>query len=173
MKMIKDLQISIVKWSIWKRVQFILAGCIFILLVAIAVQIIIAVNMHNQEKFVMENSGFAMLKEGNGLQTVISQTGSISNKDFGYRSGLFKPSDGVRDRPIADKTIERITSQLKLQCIMEINGEMTAYISIEGLGLKKCCIGEKVGDIFTVVKIDKKNKCADVSIIGHKVRLSL
>ncbi|HUW18935.1 MAG TPA: hypothetical protein VMW16_06505 [Sedimentisphaerales bacterium] len=87
------------------------------------------------------------------------------------RPSLFKPSSALHDKPMADKTIERIRSQLKLQCIMEIKGERTAYIDVKGAGLKKCKVGDCIDDLFTVVNIDKKS--IEITIIGHKVSLSL
>jgi len=87
------------------------------------------------------------------------------------RPGLFKASTPLRDKPMADKTIERIKSQLKLQCIMEMNGEPVAYVHIKGTGLKKCKVGDSVSDLFTVLNIDKRS--IEITIIDHKVTLSL
>lgn len=87
------------------------------------------------------------------------------------RQGLFKSVTPLRDKPMADKTIERIKSQLKLQCIMEMNGEPVAYVNIKGAGLKKCKVGDSVSDLFTVLNINKKS--IEVTIVDHKVTLSL
>jgi len=87
------------------------------------------------------------------------------------RQGLFKSVTPLRDKPMADKTIERIKSQLKLQCIMEMNGEPVAYVNIKGTGLKKCKVGDSVSDLFTVLNINKKS--IEVTIVDHKVTLSL
>ena len=90
-----------------------------------------------------------------------------------FRAGLFKAATGLRDKPIADKTIERIKSQLKLQCIMEMNGQPVAYISIKSDGLRKCSIGDYVNDLFTVLDINKQNKSVEISILEHKITLTL
>ncbi|HEX3006985.1 MAG TPA: hypothetical protein VHO90_05155 [Bacteroidales bacterium] len=87
------------------------------------------------------------------------------------RKGLFKPSTPLSDKPIADSTIEKIKSQLQLQCIMALNNEPIAYINITGVGLRKCKVGENFQDLFTVVGINTNS--VDVTIIGHKVTLSL
>lgn len=87
------------------------------------------------------------------------------------RKGLFKPSTPLLDKPMADKTIERIKSQLKLQCIMEMNKETVAYINIKGMGLRKCKVGDSVHDLFTVVSINKNS--VGITIVGHNVTLSL
>lgn len=87
------------------------------------------------------------------------------------RQGLFKSVTPLRDKPMADKTIERIKSQLKLQCIMEMNGEPVAYVNIKGAGLKKCKVGDSVSDLFTVLNINKKS--IEITIVDHKVTLSL
>lgn len=87
------------------------------------------------------------------------------------RMRLFKSATPLRDKPMADKTIERIRSQLKLQCIMEMNGEPVAYVNIKGVGLKKCKVGDTVGDLFTVLNISKKS--IEITIVDHRVTLSL
>ena len=86
------------------------------------------------------------------------------------RSGLFKPSTGV-SKPMADKTIQKIKSRLKLQCVMEMSGEKVAYIHIKGIGLKKCSVGDSIEDLFTVININKKD--VELSIIEHKVTLRM
>jgi len=87
------------------------------------------------------------------------------------RPGLFKSAAPLGDKPMADKTIEKILSQLKLQCIVQIDGQPTAYINVENGGLKKCRVGETVADLFTVVNVNKKS--VELTIIGHPVTLSL
>lgn len=92
------------------------------------------------------------------------------NSSF-FRTGLFKSAVALQGKPIADKTIERIKSQLKLQCIMTLNGQLVAYINIKEVGLKKCIVGDTVNDLFTVLNINETKKCVDISIIDHKVTL--
>jgi len=87
------------------------------------------------------------------------------------RPNLFKAASQLADKPMADKTIERIKSQLQLQCIMEMNGEQVAYINITGLGLKKCCVGDSVNDLFTVLNINKNS--VEITIVDHKVTLNI
>jgi hypothetical protein len=87
------------------------------------------------------------------------------------RPGLFKSETSLNDKPMADKTIEMIRSQLKLQCIMDLNGERVAYVKIKDKGLKKCRIGDSVDDLFTVVNIDKES--IEITIVGHKQILKL
>jgi hypothetical protein len=87
------------------------------------------------------------------------------------RPNLFKASTPLRDKPMADKTIERIKSQLKLRCIMEIDSEPVAYINVKGVGLKKCKVGDCINDLFTVVRINQKT--VETTIIGHRVTLRL
>lgn len=94
-----------------------------------------------------------------------------NNPPFDIRTNLFKPATPLRDKPVADKTIEKIKSKLKLQCIMEINHEPTAYIQIDGAGLKQCRSGQTIHDLFTVLAIHQDR--VDVSIIDHKVTLRM
>ena len=85
------------------------------------------------------------------------------------RTGLFKSASTVSDNPMADKTIERIRSELKLQCVMDMNGQRVAYIKIKSVGLRKCVVGETVEDMFTVIDINDKR--VDLKIIGHNIVL--
>lgn len=87
------------------------------------------------------------------------------------RRGLFKSATSVGDKPMADKTIQRIRSQLKLQCIMRINNEPVAYVNVKNAGLKRCRVGESVDDLFTVLNIHAES--IEISIVGHRVTLSL
>lgn len=87
------------------------------------------------------------------------------------RTGLFKSATPLRNKPMADRTVERIKSKLKLKCVMEINQEPTAYINIEGVGLKQCRVGQSVNDLFTVLSIDKDS--VGISIVEHKVVLRM
>ena len=87
------------------------------------------------------------------------------------RSGLFKLDTSIRDKPMADKTIEMIRSQLKLQCILDLNGEPVAYVHIKDKGLRRCRVGDSVDDLFTVLGINEKS--VEISIVGHRQTLSL
>jgi len=90
---------------------------------------------------------------------------------FTPRPGLFKSVGAIQDKPMADKTVERIRSQLKLRCVMHIQGEAVAYVSIKNQGVKKCRVGESVADLFTVISIQPKS--IEISIVDHRVTLSL
>jgi hypothetical protein len=87
------------------------------------------------------------------------------------RSGLFKLDTSIRDKPMADKTIEMIRSQLKLQCILELNGEPVAYVHIKDKGLRRCRVGDCIDDLFTVIGINEKS--IEITIVGHRQILSL
>lgn len=87
------------------------------------------------------------------------------------RPGLFQSATPLADKPMADKTIEKIVAQLKLRCIVQINGQPVAYINIENAGMKRCRAGDTVANLFTVVRIHEKS--VDLTIVGHPVTLSL
>jgi len=87
-----------------------------------------------------------------------------------FRAGLFKSETPLINKPMADKTVEKIKSQLKLQCIMELDGELVAYVKIKGNGMKKCKVGDIVSDLFTVLNINKKG--IEIKIVGHRESLS-
>jgi hypothetical protein len=115
---------------------------------------------------------------GNDIGTTSETPGLLMQENSDYsklnevlKSGLFRAPTPLSDKPMTDKTIERIKSQLKLQCIMDINNELSAYINIQGLGLKKCRVGDTIHDLFTVLNINKKS--VEISIVNHKVTLYL
>lgn len=87
-----------------------------------------------------------------------------------FRAGLFKAATPLSDKPLADRTIERIRSKLTLKGILPIKGEIVAYVHVEGEGLEACKTGDSVGDLFTVLNIGEKS--VEISIVGHKVTLS-
>jgi hypothetical protein len=87
------------------------------------------------------------------------------------RPGLFQSATPLADKPMADKTIEKIVSQLKLRCIVQINGQPVAYINVDNGALKRCRAGDSVADLFTVVRIHEKS--VELTIVGHPVTLSL
>lgn len=106
---------------------------------------------------------------GHVSEVLRPQVAGIQELTKVFRPGLFKASTTLGDRPLAEKTIERIRSQLSLKGILPMKGELVAYIDVKGQGLKKCRIGDTVGDIFTVLSINKNS--VEISIIGHKVVL--
>jgi hypothetical protein len=154
----------------WRTIQALLAGFGSILLFTTLIQILIPLSLQ-------ELDSQAVISE---LSTVGDISDVLDGKDKHaknektiYRAGLFKASSGLQDKPLADKTIERIKSQLKLQCVMKMNGQPVAYVNIQGVGLKKCCIGDNVNDLFTVLDIDEQNKTVEISIINHKITLHI
>ena len=102
----------------------------------------------------------------------LSARETVSNRiAAAMRPGLFKSATPLRDKPMADKTIEKILSQLKLQCVLPINGELVAYVNVERSGLKKCRVGDSVEDLFTVIGIGQRS--IEITIVDHPVTLSL
>jgi hypothetical protein len=87
------------------------------------------------------------------------------------RQGLFKPASPQQDKPMADQTIARIRSSLKLQSIIRIAGQPVAYVNVKDSGLKKCRVGECVSDLFTVLSI--ADRSVEISILGHRTVLEL
>ena len=158
------------RFGMWRTVQTALVSFSVILLTTAVSQLFVPVysgqadgRTENASEFTPNENISALLDENKG--TV--------RESIAYRPGMFKPATGLQDKPLANKTIERIKGQLKLQCVMEMNGQPVAYINIQGIGLKKCCVGENVNDLFTVLNINKQNKSVDISIVEHKLTLHL
>ncbi len=164
-KFIKNI---INRFGVWRTVQAILAGCAVILFTAATTRLFVPIHVEQTDGRPENISGFNPNENISGLLDE-----NKTKETIAYYPGMFKPATGIQDKPLANRTIERIKEQLKLQCVMEMNGQVVAYISIKGVGLKKCCIGENINDLFTVLDINKQSKSVDISIVEHKVTLHL
>ena len=158
------------RYGVWRTVQAMLVCGISILMLTTAARLLIPIRLsyvdHEADTLLAgrpdENISLLPQQEDNATK----------NKRMDYRAGLFKPASGLRDQPLADKTIERIKGQLKLRCVMELNGEPAAYINAQGEGVKRYSIGSR-SELFSVVDINVQTKSVDVMIVDHKVTLSL
>lgn len=152
-------------YGMWRVVQAMLAGMITICVIVIVMSLLIPVNTKSLE---MDISTRVLVANDDYETTVAVESTDDSAWVASIRSGLFKARSGINKGPMADKTIERIKAQLKLQCIVLIAGEPVAYIDIKGQGLKKC----RMGDVFeTFSVIDIKQKSVDIKIVGHTITL--
>ena len=162
-KIIKFLK----RYNIWQWTQVMLAGGIVILSGLLVQQLAVLPHFESDAVYTpMLNT----VTEENLAE--IAQSGSEESLEIGkiIRPGLFKSENSQRDKPMADKTIERIRSQLKLQCIMDLKGEPVVYVKIKGEGMKQCRSGEIVSNLFTVLNINKTN--IEITIVGHRQLLS-
>lgn len=158
------------RFGIWRTVQVAFASCSAILLAAAVFQLFIPVHTGQKGGRVENASEF---NANENISALLAENEDKTKATIAYRPGMFRPATGLRDKPLANKTIERIKGQLKLQCVMEMNGQPVAYINIQGAGLRKCSVGENVNDLFTVLDINKQNKSVNISIVEHKVTLHL
>jgi hypothetical protein len=152
----------------WRSIHLSLVGLNLVLAAAFGFQCLTPMRADNPAGQTVDGNSPSAIQLSDIMQPSLNDFETLAPL---IRPGLFKPSSSVQDNPMADKTIERIKSQLKLQCITQISKEIVAYIHIEGLGMKKCKVGDTVNDIFTVINITKAN--VEITIIGHKVVLSL
>lgn len=158
------------RFGVWRTVQATLAGCAVILFTAAVSRLFVPIHIERTDSQANTLSEFAASED---ISALLDENKDKKREAIAYRPGMFRPATGLRDKPLANRTIERIKGQLKLQCVMEMNGQPVAYISIQGVGLKKCCIGENINDLFTVLDINKQNKSVEISIVEHKVTLHL
>ena len=169
--MMKKIIIKLLnRYDIWQWTQIILIVGIVISSGLLVQQLIVSPYFENDAVYTPTTN---FIVDGNLAEIAQIRSEGFQEVGKNMRQGLFKPENPQRDKPMADKTIERIRSQLKLQCIMDLNGEPVAYINIQGVGLRKCTIGENTNDLFTVLDINKQNKSVDISIVEHKVTLHL
>ncbi len=149
----------------WRVVQAMLVGMIAVCVIVIVSSLLIPVNIKSMGMDIPTR----VLGANDDYYTIVAVE-SIDDSAWvtSIRSGLFKARSGISREPMADKTIDRIKSQLKLQCIVPIAGEPVAYIDIKGQGLKKCRMGD-VFETFSVIEI--KQKSVDIKIVGHTITL--
>jgi hypothetical protein len=169
--MIKKYTTTIInRFGVRCTIQIALMSLSGVLLTAAVFQLFVPVHLVQTDSQINTLSGSVTSES---ISLLLDENKNKDREAVAYRPGMFKPATGIQDKPIADKTIERIKDQLKLQCVMELNGQTVAYINIQGVGLKKCCVGESVNDLFTVTKINKESKSVEISIVNHQVTLHL
>lgn len=155
--------------SLLRLIQMVLVAGIVICATVLLLELLLPVELHN--------SNFNVLPvvnpvDANDLPQAVFADAQENQPVAGItRSGLFKLASSVNDRPMAGKTIGMIRSQLKLRCIMELNGEPVAYVHIKNEGLQKCKVGDSVKDLFTVLNINDGS--IEITILGHRQVLSL
>lgn len=157
------------KNGLLRLIQTILIAGIAVCSVVLILELLLPVNLNSDSSGVLP---VVSSVNANGLsQTDIAEAGKNQSIAKITRSGLFKLESSLNDRPMADKTIDMIRSQLKLRCIMELNGEPVAYVHIQNEGLQKCKVGDSVKDLFTVLNIGDRS--IEIIILGHRQVLSL
>ena len=156
------------RYGPWRLVQYGLAALAAGLVVVLVLELLIPVGLGSNTVAVGPDNG----ETGDRGVSEIPQP---TTRDFQeltkvFRRGLFKAATPLSDKPLADRTIERIRSKLALKSILPIKGELVAYVHVEGAGLRPCKVGDSVGELFTVLSIGKRS--VEISIVGHKVSLS-
>lgn len=153
--------------GIWATVQAIMTICVGLMAVGVLVQLAIGaeapaeIPAHAVQRDIDANAVNSLFNEQNNPVRIP------------YRSAVFKPAQGLQNRPVSDDTVRRIREQLQLQCVLEMNGQPVAYINITGMGLRRCKVGDNVGQLFTVLDINLDNRTVDISIIDHRVTLDM
>jgi hypothetical protein len=158
------------RFGIWRPIQATMVSFSVLLITMAVSQLFVPIYAGQTGGQTKNASEFTSSKN---ISALLDENKDQKRKAIAYRSGMFKPATGLQDTPLANKTIERIKSQIKLQCVMEMNGRPVAYINIQGIGLKRCGVGDAINDLFTILNINKQNKSVEISIIDHKVILYL
>ncbi len=156
------------KNGLLRLIQTILIAGIAVCTVVLILELLLPVNLDG------DNSGVLPVVssvDANGLSKSVVEAEKNQSIAKITRSGLFKLESSLNDKPMADRTIDMIRSQLKLRCIMELNGEPVAYVHIKNEGLQKCKVGDSVKDLFTVLNIGDRS--IEITILGHRQVLSL
>jgi len=165
----KRLSSILSKYDPWRLIGTSLVGGIVVMAGMLVFE---SVSMLWQKNVVQDVSSIVNTIDSNSLSALLGP-GTTSFREFekDMRFGLFKPATPSQDKPMADKTIETIVSQLQLKCVTELNGERVAYIKIQGVGLRKCRVGDTVNDLLAVINI-YENK-VEIKIVGHTTMLKL
>jgi hypothetical protein len=165
--MVKKIIKLLKQYDIWQWTQIMLIGGIVISSGLLVRQLIVSPYFENDAVYTPTSN---IIVDGNLAE--IAQIKSTRLREDGetMRPGLFKSENPQHDKPMADKTIERIKSQLKLQCIMDLEGERVAYVKVKGEGMKRCRSGDTVSNLFTVLNINETS--VEITIVGHRELLS-
>ena len=165
----KQIDKLIKRYGLWRLIHISLAVVVILLVCVCVLEFAIPIGQDIVGSELSSNVHIsADINSPEIFQPKAENSGEIAGV---IRPNLFKAAGGLSDRPMADKTIEKIKSSLKLQCIMEMDGKPTAYINIDGVGLKKCTAGDTVENLFTVLNINERS--VEISIVEHKVTLGL
>jgi hypothetical protein len=153
----------------WRPVQAVLIAGIVVCAVVLIPELLLPVKLNSNASGVLP---VVSPIDANSLsQTALVEADNNQSIAKITRSGLFKLASSVQDKPMAGKTIDMIRSQLKLRCIIELDGEPVAYVHIKNEGLQKCKVGDSVKDLFTVLNINDNS--IEITILGHRQILSL
>ena len=165
----KQIDKLIKRYGLWRLIHISLAVVVILLVCVCVLEFAIPIGQDIGRSELSSNVNIsADINSPEIFRPKAANSGEIAGV---IRPNLFKAAGGLSDRPMADKTIERIKSSLKLQCIMEMGGKPAAYINIDGVGLKKCTVGDSVENLFTVLNINERS--VEISIVEHKVTLGL
>lgn len=166
--MVKKKVIKLLKrYDIWQWTQIILVGGIVISSGHLVQQLIVSACFENDAVFTPTPN---VIADDNLVEITQLRSAGFQGVEKSMRPGLFKSENLQRDKPMADKTIERIRSQLKLQCIMDLEGELVAYVKVKGEGMKRCRSGDTVNNLFSVLNINKTS--VEITIVGHRKLLT-
>ena len=166
--MVKKKIIKLIKrYDIWQWIQIILVGGIVISSGLLVQQLIVSPRFENDAVYTPTPN---IIIDDNLAEIAQIRSAGFQEVKKTIRPGLFKSENPQHGKPMADKTIERIRSQLKLQCIMDLDGEPVAYVKVKGEGMKRCRSGDIVSNLFTVLNINKTS--IEITIVGHRELLS-
>jgi hypothetical protein len=155
------------RYDLWQWAQIMLIGGIVISSGLLVQQLIVSPSFEIDAVYTPAPD---IIVDGNLAEIAQIQSAGYREGGRTIRPGLFKSENPQHGKPMADKTIERIRSQLKLQCIMDLDGEPVAYIKIKGEGMKQCRSGDTISNLFTVLNINKTT--VEITIVGHREFLS-
>ncbi len=157
---------KVFKYDLWRLLQLFFSMGIIISLILLTIELAKPMEITQSQILYVDPN-----KNSSIGPSEINPLTTSENEGIMIRPGLFKPETQLGDKPMADKTVQTIISKLTLQCIMDMNGQPVGYVKIQGEGLKKCCVGDTIKDLFTVVSISEKSMV--ISIADHKVKLEL
>ena len=156
----------LLRFGVWRLSQMALASLCVLLLAGIALQLLLPIRV-----MASTASDLVAIPEGHtAVRDVNDRHIDKSALAGAFWPSLFKAATALSDKPMADKTLQRIRSQLTLRFIMEMDGVPVAYIQIKDMGLKKCKAGDTVADLFSVLHVGKDY--VEIQILEHKLKLS-
>ena len=170
--MTKALRRLLQLYGPWRLVQVILMALIVCLGVGLVMVLVTPTTADPQVELAVQGRSRSGANRGH-LSAVAQPANDANELVIEIRPGLFRSVAPLRDKPRADKNVEQVLSQLKLQMVLEVRGKPVAYIHVKNEGLKICQIGDSVDDLFQVVNIDIASQMIEIQIADQKETLRL
>jgi hypothetical protein len=88
-----------------------------------------------------------------------------------HRRVLFEPAVPLPSRRVAKQSVDKVLAMLALRSITEVDGQLVAYISVKGFGMRCFRQGDGIEDLFKITRMARK--AVEMEIAGERTELAL